>query len=455
MRFSSLLIPLLLISICFSAEPGVITFQNNSLVRVNYDFTLIPGGVIASAGVMVIGSATDFLITIHPLNGNIEKTTLIINGVIVNYTLIEADGYSTFLTKQNLTDNDLVILNLTADLSFGTHLLIIDFSAVESSHRIESAVRIDEGLEPIIINQSDWMQFNAVVNKEVVWASIIDVTNPNDVEFNSLINASIPPGYSSIKLANNNNQLMINGLTAYWQDNLLSRETKRYIITLTTPPIIGGSQSLKIIDSVSDSVLVRNNLTFINLGLLEYSNASYDFNIKLENVVNVYCSGCEWSGFNDSLRLLFDNVEPGAVFNVLIDYWEKPLFFNVLLSSKYYKPNSSIPLLINLIPEESINGLNIEVEVRAPDGETVFADLISYDSVNFNELLSSSLSFSLINAREGNYSVNVRLLEGLRLIASCSDWFIVSTAGYQIIAWPIIIIAIIVIIFLVKRFKYK
>jgi hypothetical protein len=122
-------------------------------------------------------------------------------------------------------------------------------------------------------------------------------------------------------------------------------------------------------------------------------------------------------------------INANSLTSVLIDYVDTPPLLEV---TSLFSPNSSFELSMLLIPERVINGLNLEIEVLAPDQGVVYADIISEDQVMPNQPFNASLSLNLTNLPEGNYSVIVKAREGTRLIASAREWFLVSP-NYSII----------------------
>lgn len=456
MRLTIILLLLVLINTVISAEPGVINFpQENSLIRVKADFIVNQGEVNASAGVKVIGGASNLTITVYPSNGLISFHRVTLNNQLINYSLTKGDGYYLFEPNSNFTNGDIIILDFNASLRFGTHSIIIDFVSLESTHRIESAIIVNQGFKPLIINQSVWSQFNARVGKQVGWVSIVNVFNPNELPVYSLINASLLPDSFNVQLISDykNQSISTDELKVYWHDNLNEFEIKRYVVSLSTPPVVEGAQSLTIMDSSGDNFLMRNNVSLINLAGISYNNISYDFNIPWSNVTNVYCADCYWYDLNGLLRIVFNNINSKSTVNTLINYFDKPPLLSVSTNSRLFNSNSSVELLINLIPERLIKGLNLEVLVLAPDGGEVFADLVSYDEALPGELLNTSLKFNLFNSPEGNYSVIVNAREGLRLIINSRSWFSVASASSLTANWLSVMVILIVVIVITLKLR--
>jgi hypothetical protein len=441
MRVITLMLFLLILSVGFSAEPAVVTFPSlNNLVRIKDNIIISQGLVKVSAGVKVVGEATNLTITTYPLTSDFNLT---LNGLPAEYKPFS-----------NLTDGDELIIDYSLDLEAGTHLIVIDFISSEGSHRIESAIRVEKEWVPLIINQSAWIQGTARAGKKVGWISFIQAFNPNTYMIEGLVEASIPPNASDI-------EVVINGLTQAlnynsWTDTFSALETKDYSLTILTPPVTELSQEISVLNSSQNLALIRNNLTLKNNALIDYANVSLEFNVRPSNLISIYCD-CDWRLLNDSVSINLPLVKAGSLNSLLIDYVDSPPLLKV--APKLFSSNSSVDLSVLLIPEREVNGLNLEVEVMAPDQGIVYADIISKELLLPGESFNTSISFNLTNLPQGNYSVVVKAREGTRLIASDKEWFLLSPS-YSVltVVFLILFLSLIALVFsltiIQKTIKY-
>ena len=453
MRLISLLLIALLFNPVFCAEPAVISFpQENQLVTTVSEFDVISAGVNASVGMRVVGQATGLTITVKGGILDLYDITLIHDDVpqSINYTLFRGSDYYMFKPSVELVNGDEVIIDFKAILGFGTHDIIVEFDSAESSHTIESGVRIEQGFKPLVVNQSDWIQGSALIGRPVPWISIVDVFNINEFGHESLVNVSLLPDSSNIRVNDQLIDFSINGLNAYWRASLVSQESKRYAVTAQTPPVIKESQTISLLETSGDDYLIRTNLTFVNLALIDYSDVSYDFNIRFNNIVNVSCNQCNWFEINDFLRVSFPLINDSSQVNLVIDYWDKPPLFTLLPNARGFDQDSVIKLDLFLVPNQLIEGFNLELEVLAPNGELVFADLLSFDGLSPTDVFNHSLNFSINNAPSGNYTINANSRVGLEVIALASEWFVVSPSESLVDELALILTVIIIFLIIVR-----
>jgi len=451
MRLSMLLIFSLLLGSCFGAEPAVVSFpQASALVRTRADFEVISAGVNASVGVKAQGSVSGLTITLRGGLLNDYLISRLRNGETqeLNYTLFKGADYYLFRSF-DLVDGDELIIDFKSILGYGTHNLFVSFEGVEASHNVESALRIEDGFKQLLIDQGSWIQGLARVGRQVAWISIIDATNVNDFEHESLINVSLLPDASNIRVNEELLDLVVEDLTAYWRDSLSAQETKRYAVSIKTPPIVKGSQVVSLLDVRGDDCLIRNNLTIINLASIDYDGAIIDFNTRFTDVVNVLCD-CVWQEFDGLLRVSFLKVNASSINNLVIDYWDKPPVFIIVPGVREYYGQPVINTTLFLLPNEPLEGFNLEFEVIAPDGGLVFADLFSFEELSVNELFNHSITFSVDNAPIGNYTINAVVKQGFDVVAVTSEWFIINPSESFIDELVLLLIIILFILFLIR-----
>lgn len=363
--------------------------------------------------------------------------------------------YSAYQVKKRegewqLYGDDRIEINYSVALPIGTHHILTRISG----HNYYTGKTVFEDIytpiiiprervevEPLEIREEEFEQGIAKVGKPIIWVKILEVYNPNPIPLEETFNATVFPdvlnaylveggeeGHLRLEVKKRNLRLE-RGRDVYvvWNDKISGLETKRYVIEVTTPPILEEKRVVDVLESNETMVKFIINITLGNPALETYRDVGFELPINFEKVVKANDERKELNYTKQDGMILVHvpEMEKESVKDISVIYKEKPPILVINLDRLEYQHNSTVNLTGIVIPAEDIEGSYLEIEAMGPEPymETIYIDISMLERMESGEKVEFSSSFGLSSLPTGKYLVDVRFRRDIWTILSAQEMF--------------------------------
>lgn len=277
----------------------------------------------------------------------------------------------------------------------------------------------------------------AEVNSPVEWKKGILVYNQREARDGLFRVAVFPDTFEGVVIdvegAKISPSLVQEGNNTYleWTDRLYRVESKKYFVTVYTPPVVGSITSLDVINTSADITYFQLDFSLESLALEEYKNLTYHLPLEVGVVEQVFLEGEGMEFTYDPFRVFIPNYPPMEKKGGYLIYKDKPPQLLVFSDLDEYLLDSTIDMTAVVITEDALEGVYAEIEVigPAPGYNTIF-----YDTIDLGDLEGASINrvpypLSLAGSTPGIHTIRVKLRKNMWTILDGQKEFEVTGEG--------------------------
>ncbi|MEM7816237.1 MAG: hypothetical protein QXN71_03895 [Candidatus Aenigmatarchaeota archaeon] len=309
--------------------------------------------------------------------------------------------------------------------------------------------RETEKIESLQIEESEWVQGDAVVGKPVKWIKTFRIFNPNNVSVEEVVATKVFQDSLTVEIreagSEERTKLQIRGgneTLVNWYARLNALGRKTYFLEATTPPVLETKRDIDIIDSNRTNIRIVINVTLENFAREAYNNMTFDLLIKWESIIRISDPELIIRESENGIRITISRMTGLQLKNISIMYEEKPPIMLATLDALRYGCNDYANLTIFVVPSESDTGGYIEAEVVGPEPEmvTAHAEIVDLSSAKPYEEKRIPIRIALASFPSGKYLVYLKYKKDFGTILSENREFFVECPNEVIhISWVLIV----------------
>jgi hypothetical protein len=365
----------------------------------------------------------------------------------------------------DMRNRDRIEVTYRTAVPFGTSLLLtrlFGYNYYEDKLIFEDAyipVRREIGqIERLQMEESEWMQGEAVVGKPVKWTKTFRVYNPNNVSVEEAALTGVFQDSLDVQIGEAGSQekakLSLRGegkdVLVNWYARMAAKERKTYILEANTPPTLETKRETEAIETNRTAIRLIVNMTLENFAKETYSNLTIPFPVRKEKILMVSDSSLLIEEDGDGVKLVMPGINGFEVKNIYIMYIETPPMMATALNAIKYTCTDSATLSILIVPTESEMDSYIETEVVGPEPNmiTSHAEIMDLRGAVPYQEIKNSIRISLSSFPSGNYFVLTKFNKNFATILSDKKEFSIDCLGRDLksISWIFVLAASLAIV---------
>lgn len=354
-------------------------------------------------------------------------------------------------TGFHLFDGDKIKIIYTVKIPFGTHAIITraaGYDIYEDRYIFEDAyiwLRNEKKIEELKIKETDWMQKKAFVGKPVEWIKRINIYNPNEFPVRKPVTISVFPDTLTAYLIDiKREKLQLKGERNPWVEispRIQGKETKTVYLQIFTPPVLETDRKIQILNKTGIKVILKTNITLKNMAHEIYTNVSYIFPIRIENIIN---STLKKRKEGNKTEFIIKEMHALETLNFIIVYQEIPPVLLAFIPKEKYGCEDVINFTIFMVPTEKERSSYIEVELIGPKPKTktAYADLLCVSGIEAYEEVKIPVQIFTHSLPGGEYILYTKLQKDFgSILSEIKEIKIECPRKVTTISWLLIIFA--------------
>ena len=298
-------------------------------------------------------------------------------------------------------------------------------------------------LEKLQVEESEWMQGEAVIGKPVVWKKTFRVYNPNNVSVEETMATSVFQDSLKVEISEigseDKTRLSLKGgeeIVVNWDARMRAGERKTYLMEATTPPVLERNREANAVEISKTSVTIVLNLTIENFARERYSNVSTRLSIRKNKIIMISDASVVLEQDGSGVIMTIPAMDGLEVRNISITYLETPPTMATTLDALRYSCTDYARVNILVVPSETDSGSYIETTVVGPDPNLIVAhaELMDLAGSEPYEEVRIPMLVSLTTFPSGKYYIYTKFRKDFGTILSDRKEFFVDCPGRDMIS---------------------
>lgn len=366
---------------------------------------------------------------------------------------------SLFEQTIDMRNGDKIEVNYKVDIPFGTSYLltrVFGYNYYQDKLIFEDAytpVRRElSQLEKLQVEEGEWLQGEALVDRPVKWTKFFRIYNPNNVSVEEVMATKVFQDSLDVGLAEagrtERTKLQLRGgneTLVNWYARLAGRERKTYMIEADTPPVLETKREITVLESNRTSIRIIANITMENFARERYTNVTFVFPVKKEKIIMISDPAVGIVEFQDGVKLITPAFRGLEVRSLSIMYVETPPMLATTLNAIKFSCSDSAKVTIIVVPSEAELDSYVEMEVVGPEPNliTSHVEIVDLKGAKPYEEIRIPIRLSLSSFPSGKYFVYTKFNRNFVTILSDKKEFSVDCAGRDLksISWMLVLAA--------------
>jgi hypothetical protein len=346
---------------------------------------------------------------------------------------------SVFESTIDMYNRDKIEVSYKASIPFGTSYLLtrlFGYDYYTDRMIFEDAYtpvrREVSQLEKLQVEESEWIQGDAIVGSPVKWTRVFRIYNPNNVSVEEVMATKVFQDSLDVELAESGNpektKLKLRGgadVLVNWYARLGGKERKTYLVEADTPPVLETRREMTVLESNRTMIRMIANMTMENFGRESYANVTLLFPVKREKITMISDPTASIEEGRDGSRIIIPGFSGLEVRNLSIMYVETPPMLAATLNAIKFSCTDSAKVTVIVVPSEAETDAYIETEVVGPEPHLITAHVEVRDlrGAKPYEEIKIPITISLSSFPSGKYFVYTKFNRNFVNILSDSKEF--------------------------------
>jgi len=321
-------------------------------------------------------------------------------------------------------------------------------------------------IERLQVEESEWIQGDAIVGSPVKWTKVFRIYNPNNVSVEEVMATKVFQDSLDVELAESGNpektRLKLRGGTdvlVNWYARLGGNERKTYLVEADTPPVLETRREMTVLESNRTMIRMIANMTMENFGRERYANVALLFPVRKEKITMISDPTASIEEDKEGSRIIIPGFIGLEVRNLSIMYVETPPMLAATLNAIKFSCSDFAKVTIIVVPTEAEADSYIETEVVGPEPNliTTHVEVRELKGAKPYEEIKIPITISLSSFPSGKYFVYTKFNRNFATILSDTKEFEVDCPGrdLQSISWLFVLAASIAVVALLGVRVYR